>query len=293
MRDTIYDTRTRSRFADTSITAAFIFALTALPAFAVPLDPITLSGNLNAVADNQGDPVTITTFGSYTSTKSGLSGSAANGSATVTGGADPSVSITGSITVPPSSGGGGTAATAGNLSLTYQFAIDSAISQSVMLTVGVTGAVNTGGINEFFQLGSLSANANAGISSTMGLIRNISCGVSATGCSNGFVGGNFLVNTNQAYSVTLNVNTLFQASSFTNSFPETLTVSASIDPMMSLDPLLNPGLDLSQFSFEFSSGLFPTAGDTPLPAALPLFTSGLGGLGLLGWRRKRKALAAA
>jgi hypothetical protein len=32
---------------------------------------------------------------------------------------------------------------------------------------------------------------------------------------------------------------------------------------------------------------------TPLPAALPLFATGLGGLGLLGWRRKRKARAVA
>jgi len=31
----------------------------------------------------------------------------------------------------------------------------------------------------------------------------------------------------------------------------------------------------------------------PLPAALPLFAGGLGALGLLGWRRKRKAAAAA
>ena len=31
---------------------------------------------------------------------------------------------------------------------------------------------------------------------------------------------------------------------------------------------------------------------TPLPAALPLFASGLGALGLLGWRRKRKKAAA-
>jgi hypothetical protein len=29
--------------------------------------------------------------------------------------------------------------------------------------------------------------------------------------------------------------------------------------------------------------------ETPLPATLPLFASGLGALGLLGWRRKRKA----
>jgi hypothetical protein len=31
---------------------------------------------------------------------------------------------------------------------------------------------------------------------------------------------------------------------------------------------------------------------TPLPAALPLFATGLGGLGLLGWRRRRKSHAA-
>ena len=42
----------------------------------------------------------------------------------------------------------------------------------------------------------------------------------------------------------------------------------------------------------------PTAFDsptptTPLPAALPLFATVLGGLGLLGWRRKRKAEAIA
>ena len=32
---------------------------------------------------------------------------------------------------------------------------------------------------------------------------------------------------------------------------------------------------------------------TPLPGALPLFATGLGALGLLGWRRKRKAAALA
>ncbi len=35
-----------------------------------------------------------------------------------------------------------------------------------------------------------------------------------------------------------------------------------------------------------------TPGATPLPAALPLFATGLGALGLFGWRRKRKAFAA-
>lgn len=35
-----------------------------------------------------------------------------------------------------------------------------------------------------------------------------------------------------------------------------------------------------------------TASETPLPAALPLFMTGLAGMGLLGWRKKRKAQAA-
>jgi hypothetical protein len=33
-----------------------------------------------------------------------------------------------------------------------------------------------------------------------------------------------------------------------------------------------------------------TSDETPLPATLPLFATGLGALGLLGWRRKRKAV---
>jgi hypothetical protein len=36
-----------------------------------------------------------------------------------------------------------------------------------------------------------------------------------------------------------------------------------------------------------------TIAETPLPAALPLFATGLGALGLLGWCRKRKAAAIA
>jgi hypothetical protein len=40
------------------------------------------------------------------------------------------------------------------------------------------------------------------------------------------------------------------------------------------------------FSFGFTSASISA---TPLPAALPLFAGGLSALGLIGWRRKRKA----
>ena len=43
----------------------------------------------------------------------------------------------------------------------------------------------------------------------------------------------------------------------------------------------------------FMNFSYNSVSDVPLPAALPLFATGLAGLGLLGWRRKRKAQAAA
>jgi hypothetical protein len=53
-------------------------------------------------------------------------------------------------------------------------------------------------------------------------------------------------------------------------------------------------VELTDAGAAFEYGL-PTTSDppaaTPLPAALPLFATGIGGLGLLGWRRKRKSRA--
>ena len=61
-------------------------------------------------------------------------------------------------------------------------------------------------------------------------------------------------------------------------------------------PIVNPSLEWSIYNPNMN-GIFAITGavingETPLPAALPLFSSGLGALGLLGWRRKRKKAAA-
>jgi len=81
-----------------------------------------------------------------------------------------------------------------------------------------------------------------------------------------------------------------------------LSIEANTLYFLQMDVLLNPltfgsqltGMVDPTFSaaggqFVFSPGVFSAAAVTPLPAALPLFAAGLGGLGLLGWRRRKSA----
>lgn len=80
-----------------------------------------------------------------------------------------------------------------------------------------------------------------------------------------------------------------------NSAFASYNLASAIGPITGA-PFINPSV-----SFETSAGplLISTAGNStftatlPEPAALPLFATGLGVLGLLGWSRKRKAQALA
>jgi hypothetical protein len=72
-----------------------------------------------------------------------------------------------------------------------------------------------------------------------------------------------------------------------DSFSNDANISLAFELTFSDGGVANPNL--------VSLGTLPQTAlpSTPLPAALPLFATGLGGLGLLGWCRKRKAQAVA
>jgi hypothetical protein len=64
------------------------------------------------------------------------------------------------------------------------------------------------------------------------------------------------------------------------------TFAITIPGLLATDTVTSATFSFGTTSGENVAGV-PSA--VPLPAALPLFATGLGGLGLLGWRRKRKA----
>jgi hypothetical protein len=83
----------------------------------------------------------------------------------------------------------------------------------------------------------------------------------------------------------------------TTAFPNSnnATINA-VDPfdITSMELLDANGVPIPGVTFVADDGtIFPDAADTatPIPATLPLFATGLGAIGLLGWRRKRKAQA--
>lgn len=99
---------------------------------------------------------------------------------------------------------------------------------------------------------------------------------------------NFDDTTNQGFIVDFGTSELLNLLNTGTSKLYTFDVDAS-GSSSALDFL---GYNVPSNTFLSDVSVTPDEVATPVPAALPLFAAGLGGLGLFGWRKKRKAASA-
>jgi hypothetical protein len=174
-----------------------------------------------------------------------------------------------------------------------EIASASTITSVGPVTFGPFNVGNTFGtahINQFNPLQGTLTQVEIDLTSTLVDVPTASIGAEAKSPSGDLTGSTFLAKIDSAGDSV--------------SYDSTTTYSSSLSPYQ--------GTGTFPLTFEYFTnctliGENPSCGDgwsgsvtveytynvttTPLPATLPLFASGIGGLGLFGWRRKRKAQA--
>jgi hypothetical protein len=161
------------------------------------------------------------------------------------------------------------------------FDFGSGLSNSAMFNVGEVNFTNQqegGGISQTVTSGGGTYTFFANVGAFTGDVGNAE-------------GGVFEALVDNVVMATFAVGSIGTATSITSSlsFTESLTAGSHLVAILMTRPYQTDALTPTQVIDDVS---FTDAVATPIPAALPLFASGLGALGLIGWRRKRRAAAA-
>jgi hypothetical protein len=252
------------------------------PAAADSVPAATWSGCLSTTA-----PCSTPNFpGTTTVTGTNSTGTS---TATVTVTQSPVAGITATTTSnsPNSSGAGATA----DGTLTYFLEVT--YSGPLSPTTFNLGYIANGSVTgsplgaEAFVTMTVAPASGPGGSTSVALVNGMVTTPSSDGLQPGFNPASFTISNtlqNVPLDELIEVQLSVQAdSSATAAGVTSTTATAFIDPMFFVD-LADP----TGFSITLSDGI-GNATATPLPAALPLFATGLGALALLGWRRKRVA----
>jgi len=166
--------------------------------------------------------------------------------------------------------------------LTYYFEVSGATNQPLDVIISASASESPPKTGAGFAN---SATLKFGVPNLPTTIIARACAPGISGCpaSSFSIAQVETVTTNTVYEIDM----LLGAAATTFPGGTTDSATASMDPIVSFrDPT-----NASQFQLLFSDGIGNSSAATPLPAAFPLFVSGVGVLGFLGWRRKRKQAA--
>jgi hypothetical protein len=208
----------------------------------------------------------------------------------------------------------------GGLSATASATISPSPSETVKASSGAGDGISSANVDlqYFFEVVAVTGSAtslNVNIAASGGVTQTlVTAGNSAELTLTGFSGSQLLASacTFPAGLGSCAAEGLANQTSFSINDSELLTVGVEYSLAMDLfvasyggsgtkdsqsgyiDPVISfaNSADVGPYELIFSAGVGDSPATTPLPAALPLFATGLGGLGLFGWRRKRKNTAA-
>jgi hypothetical protein len=255
-----------------------------------PPAAVTFDGDALAVASNNSLPIPIqsqlqnvTGFGSYSASAS-LPNVSANATVSLTGGSAPSISGT----VELSNGGNFLTRSTGEAAatLTYQFAVEGPSTPLLPLTYSIDENLSSTALApSTFADGKLSLNVV--ISGPSFFSFGLTCTIGTTDCQN-------TLSEEHTFAAALGVNYtimldfLIRGDLFGSPSTDTLTLLGGLDFQIGLQEGF---ANADQYTFIFSPGLITPPVEVSLPASITLFASGLGAVGLRGWRRKKKLAA--
>jgi hypothetical protein len=258
-----------SKFKAALAAVVLTFPWMHMQASATPLDPAVVSGTYDILYCpgniSCGGNAVIT---SQNITAPGTVGLTAPGSTVA--GVTVTTSLQSSPTITISTIGAGYSAGEATVDLKYYIQIDGPSTQTGFVDVTTQSIASLTGTGPSFG-------GNANLNLTQGALSYTPLDLLTSGSAS----------VDSAFSFLIGIPILVDMHAYTYAGQNCLCESTS---SLTFDPFFTT---LNGYSISLSDGVGNSPIVTPLPAALPLFATGLGALGLLGWRRKRKASALA
>jgi hypothetical protein len=226
------------------------------------LAPYDASASISVTAGGAPQSYNLSGIGTNTAQASGVDNSTARVSESIALTPTPTIILSGTVGV----GTDGSATAYASATLTYSFEI---VGPSGLVPLHIVGLGTDNSLN---------GQAELVINNRLDQVGNINVAL-ANGAENWTLNTTTNFEANVQYYVNMEADEVVSCGGLEGSCSGSFIVYN--DPSINISPTF---ADANQYSIVFSPGVAAT----PLPAALPLFATGLGALGLLGWRYRSR-----